>query len=495
MVLGQCLLAQHFSYDLDLSQAGIYNSAGNILQKSNSEFYIYGPTLTPGANSWRRMYIALVNDSGQVLNITYYGDTVWKYYPGLRNALFYNYEGDLACVGTRYLGNNPVVSEAYLIIFDDSLSVVSESFYSGASPSGDTSYVFYSGISTYDSGYALVGYKYLASEGFAGLIKLDSIGQVSWNRTYGYGGQHEYHGAAVLQLPDSGFLVSGLTEEAGYYHSSSALVLKAGSSGDLLWYRELGGQFHDGFGLATFINPNLYVVAYQYGTTSLGMAGVRSRIGVTGLDSNGNTKFQKAFIHETSNLGVYESTLHTSGQILICGTKPGTVYTHFSGWVLSINTSGDSLWMREYSHLTGSNSANFLWDIVEGDNGGIIACGELQPHPPDTGPQRSWFIGLDSIGCLQPFCDSTIVGMEKSEKELMLYPNPTSGTFHIVSSIPSRKVSYTVYSSTGKEVAKGQTGPFPGIGYVGLDNLPNGLYLIRLQLPFEVVTRKVILKR
>ena len=150
---------------------------------------------------------------------------------------------------------------------------------------------------TYDGGYIVTG----ASTGFGGtgydvyLNKTDGAGHLAWSKRY-YG-NHNDATYDVLQLPDSGFIITGVTESFGSNHlrkrhadtlvskntqpfpiqtlgseHSNVLVIRTRANGDTLWTRTYGGQKMDE-AFAIIQNPNhgFMIAAYSesYGSDSV----------------------------------------------------------------------------------------------------------------------------------------------------------------------------------------------------------------------------------
>lgn len=123
---------------------------------------------------------------------------------------------------------------------------------------------------TFDGGYIVTG----ASTGFGGtgydvyLNKIDGTGDITWSKRYF--GNHNEATYDVLQLPDSGFIITGETESFGSNHlrrgradsfvsrniqpspiqtlgseHSNVLVIRTTANGDTLWTHTYGGQKMD----------------------------------------------------------------------------------------------------------------------------------------------------------------------------------------------------------------------------------------------------------
>jgi hypothetical protein len=96
----------------------------------------------------------------------------------------------------------------------------------------------YSGITTRDGGYLLAGDT--DSSGYGWLVKTDSQGSVMWNRTYGELGSVI---TSVVQTQDGGYAFTG----TGVFNWQDAWVMKTDADGNMDWNLTfVGGSFVGG---------------------------------------------------------------------------------------------------------------------------------------------------------------------------------------------------------------------------------------------------------
>jgi hypothetical protein len=141
----------------------------------------------------------------------------------------------------------------------------------------------YSIQQTSDGGYIVAGYT--GSFGAGGrdfwVIKLDSSGNITWQKTYG--GYNHDEAYSVQQTSDGGYIVAGYTYSFGV-GSHDFWVIKLDSSGNIIWQKTYGGT---GVDTAQSIQQTLdggYIVTGT--TTSFGAE--TYKFWVIKLDSNGN---------------------------------------------------------------------------------------------------------------------------------------------------------------------------------------------------------------
>mgnify|MGYP003324117204 FL=1 len=99
-------------------------------------------------------------------------------------------------------------------------------------------------ISTNDAGFAITGMTRSLgdSNGDVWLIKVNSNGEMEWERTYG-GDDNEY-GRTIQQTVDGGYIIIGQTESFGLGYNDAYLI-KTDSQGNEIWSQTFGGQGTD----------------------------------------------------------------------------------------------------------------------------------------------------------------------------------------------------------------------------------------------------------
>jgi hypothetical protein len=132
-------------------------------------------------------------------------------------------------------------------------------------------------------GSALVNRERLISAGGADvwLIKTDSSGNMSWNKTFG--GSYDDYGQSVRQTSDGGYVITGWT---GWYGAGECEVclIKTDSSGNVQWTTTFGGSGADvGYSVQQTSDGGYIVVgttASNKGISAISMAGL-----ISGLQS------------------------------------------------------------------------------------------------------------------------------------------------------------------------------------------------------------------
>jgi hypothetical protein len=235
----------------------------------------------------------------------------------------------------------------------------------------------YSVQETSDGGYIITGST--LSFGAGGediyLIKIDSLGDTLWTKTYG--GSNSDIGNSVKESSDGGYIIAGWTSSFGA-GSFDFYLIKTDSIGDTLWSKTFGGSAGDWCYSVQRTSDGGYVLAgYSF---SFGAAAYLVK-----TDSSGGTLWTRT--HSPIETNVY-SVQQTSdkGYILTGSIFPGDVY------VIKTDSLGDSLWTRFY----GGGNSDGGRSIQQSLDGGFVIAGYTFSF--GSGGRDVYLIKTDSLG-------------------------------------------------------------------------------------------------
>jgi hypothetical protein len=139
----------------------------------------------------------------------------------------------------------------------------------------------------------------------AWVVKLNSDGTIAWQKTLGGSSYDEAH--SIVQTSDGGYIVAGYTRSndgdvSGNHGEEDAWVVKLDSEGNIEWQKTFGGSSYDeansivqtsdgGYIVAGYTKSSNGDVAYG-GSTYHG--GIQEDVWVIKLDSHGNIIWQEA---------------------------------------------------------------------------------------------------------------------------------------------------------------------------------------------------------
>ncbi len=243
---------------------------------------------------------------------------------------------------------------------------------------------------TSDGGYIAAGTiqkDQYTSGGWA--VKLDPNGNIQWQKSYGESNNNEQFGS-IRPTMDGGYIAAGHKQIFSYRHNRWIVygwVVKLDSNGNIEWQKAFGDNESSGgnsfFYSAQTTPDNGFIVT---GSTE-GILGAVQSVWVMKLDSNGNIQWQKAYgeYEETRSI---RSTLE-GGYIVVgkrvCPGENGWYYCY--PWVLKLDSNGNIQWHKSYGD-------GWLYSICPMSDGGYIAAGS-------TSLNYAGAIKLDSNGNIQ----------------------------------------------------------------------------------------------
>ena len=363
--------------------------AFSIQQTSDDGYIVAGITWSFGAGG----------DDVWVLKLDTIGNVIWqKTYGGSDDETAYSIQqttdGGYIVAGSTSFGAGK--SDIWVLKLDGNGNILWQKTYGGTSDDLAKSIQ-----QTTDGGYIIAGYTYSfgAGAGDSWVLKLDSSGNVVWQKTYG--GNENDGGTSIQQTTDGGYIVAGGTSSFGAGAGGDSWVLKLDSSGNVVWQKTYGGsELEYASSIQQTFNqdgePDGYIVA---GPTSSFGVGYGYNFLVLKLDSQGGVSWQKAYggsgmddawsIYQTSDRG-YIVTGYTNSY--------GAGGNDNDIWILKLDSNGNVIWQKTYG---GSDYEN-AFSIQQTTDGGYIVAGSTDSF--GAGYEDFWVLKLDSNGEM-PDCD------------------------------------------------------------------------------------------
>jgi hypothetical protein len=290
-----------------------------------------------------------------------------------------------------------------------------------------------------DSNSDIAGNKTENSYGYSDLwiIRLDSTGNILWDRTLG-GNSYDYYPTAI-QTTDGGFLIGGTSSSVisgnktenyvGYgpfvfEPNEDYWIIKLNDSGTIEWQNTIGGNSTDV--LRDMLNtPD---GGYLLGGISYSMASGDktedsrgfSDYWVVKLDNLGNVTWDKTIGGaRPENLNAFEIT---NDGYLLAGTSSSPIsgdkteaplavgYEDF--WIQKLDFSGNLLWQK----VIGGLGNDFLEDVVVDNNGNFLLGGfsnsdiSYNKTENSRGLDDFWVVKINSDGTV--LWDKTIGGSQ-----------------------------------------------------------------------------------
>jgi hypothetical protein len=339
-----------------------------------------------------------------------------------------------------------------------------------------------------DGGYILAGNSGIVLKTV--FIKVDSNGNVIWQKVYGDGVNRIFLNEIVLT--NSGFIAActiGLQQSADVY------IMKLNLNGDTLWTKRKGGNDFDGANSIDKIGNEGFVIGGESRSFS---SNNKIESYVIKIDTNGQTFWQRTY----SNVGYEECNSikykPNTGYVL-CGDSDSTGLQNFNeAKIRIVDLNGNPLY--ENSFYPGEDE-NSLYSIDLTSDGGFIFSGYANLIPGGT---KALVVKTDSLG------RAIIIGIQPISSTIpqsfnlhQNYPNPFNPVTTIRFDIPAvgtvpRTVRLIIYDVLGRQIATlVNENLTPGTYEAKWEasNLASGMYFYKLTSgEFTAVKKMVLIK-
>lgn len=407
-----------------------------------------------------------------------------------------------------------VTSGGFAIVGDARVGGISDVFLMRVSASGTITWIKTFGGSDPDYGFALceTGNKGFAitgeSESFpapsskAFLIKTDSAGNLLWGKVYG-DMLTSRSGNNIKRTTNNGYLIGGSISDGGP-NGMNGFMMQTDSNGTSIWQKTFSGTMDDYIDNVEVASNNEYFACGL--TNSFGFGGFDAYI--IKVDSIGNVTWAKTY-----GSNDYERMYNIKGlsgrNLLLCGWAgaPGMPF------LLKTDSIGNILWSKNYGVVGNSNfliNAGLTKDngyfaggttnngiltqsyLIKSDSLGTSGCNEF---PFVTGTQliNPTVMNLPITDSIVPFVTGTIVRSQSSnilsssgnctysirysklnDGTLSVFPNPSTGVYHIQSQKEIGLVS--IYNFLGELTT--QLNIKQSTTSIDISSLPPGIYVL-----------------
>jgi len=353
--------------------------AYSIQETSDGGYIFAGEAGSFGAGGYDVWVLKLDSAGNVAWQKTYGGDSVDFAYSIQQTS-----DGGYIVAGETW-SFGPGNYDVWVLKLDSDGNVTWQRTYGGV---GDDS--AYSIQQTSDGGYIVAGETGSFGAGLPNVwvLKLDSDGNVTWQKTYG--GVGDDFAFSIQQISGGGYIVAGNTLSFGA-GSCDVWVLKLDSDGNVTWEKTYGGQYIDGARSIEQTSEGGYIVAGE--TDSFG-AGLED-YWVLKLDSAGNVTWQKTYggAGDDSTYSIQETS---GGGYTVAGRTESFGAGSADVWVLKLDSAGNVTWQKTY----GADSHDYA-NCIQQISGGYIVAGRTESF--GAGLRDIWVLKLDSTGSI-PDC-------------------------------------------------------------------------------------------
>jgi hypothetical protein len=323
---------------------------------------------------------------------------------------------------------------------------------------------------TMDSGYIIAGYgmpdgisgnittpSYTSSGTDAVIFKLDSLGNVEWDKTYG--GSYNDHATRAISLPDGYLIAGGATSDDGYCE---------------------GSGWHEGY--------------YQTGDRTLDTWLIRT-------DLNGVIIWQRCYggsqtesvsrIFSTSDGGfvIFGSTHSFDGDVI---GNPSNSIAKSSIWIFKINSTGDLIWQQ----CIGGHASEDVHGVIQHSDNNYTLAGEMFYSPSGDVNCSNFIYGSRYNYWLLGISDTTvnITETQQLNDNINVYPNPANTVLNIDFSndYNIRNTTIEIVDINGKTILKLKIANVST--QLDIKKMNSGLYLMKIQNDKNLITKRIIIQ-
>lgn len=243
-------------------------------------------------------------------------------------------------------------------------------------------------------------------ESDAWILKLDGSGNIVWKKTLG--GSYIDDFSTIIQTNDGGYMIAAETQSndgdvlfnySPFY--KDVWLVKLDTNGNIAWQRTLGGDGLDDVSEIKQTSDGGFIFVGYSNSTNGDLTGISPTGGawVVKIDSSGNIVWQNRFSENQEFTKANSIKQVSDGGYIIGGGRNST--SGFDYWVLKLDSSGIFQWQNSY----GGSGGDFLIDIIQTLDGGYLAAGSSDSINGDIiGNQGSldvWALKISSTGNIQ----------------------------------------------------------------------------------------------
>lgn len=250
------------------------------------------------------------------------------------------------------------------------------------------------------------------------VVKLNSIGTIQWEKSLG--GSSAEEARSIQQTSDGGYVFVGISRsvdgDVSGHHGGSTnndyWVVKLDSIGNILWQNSYGGTGEDvAYSILQTIDGG-YVVAGNSQSNDGDVSGHHGSLfpsdyWILKLDSVGAIEWQKSIggtsvdgafsIYQTIDSGYIVAGSSNSNDDDVTGNNGNTDF-----WIVKLNTTGTIQWQKSL----GGTLDDVSYSIQQTNDGGFIAAGWTGSNDGDVsgnhgGLYDCWVVKIDTIGAIE----------------------------------------------------------------------------------------------
>jgi len=346
---------------------------------------------------------------------------------------------------------------------------------------------------TSDGGFIVGGYSFSEESSMykTWLLKLNSDGNVLWEKNYGGSSWEECRSIAVTS--DGGYILAGFSRPDDGYGRQDYWVLKLDSEGNIEWEQNYGGSRDDFAHKIKQTSDGGYIVAGYSRSSDFDVSKNNGEedIWILKLDSSGDIEWEKSY-GGTSEDKAYSVIESKFGGFIVGGASNSNDidvsnnYGKRDSWILKLSTVGNLEWEMNL----GGSEDDVTYDLKETHDGKIIITGYAISNDGDlinnqnNGWRDLWVCKLDQG------ISSTLKPSETSET-LKIFPNPVSNLLQIKTNGSEIKKGHIRIISTDGKILYNSMTKFSSIN---IEDFSPGLYIVEYKSEGNSFVQKFVKK-
>ena len=351
----------------------------------------------------------------------------------------------------------------------------------------------YSIDTTNDGGYIISGGTYSFGKGDEDmyLVKINSIGDTIWTKTYG--GLNQDEAKSVIQTSDGGYILTGFSKSFGDT-LGDIYTVKTNPTGDTMWTKTIGGN-------GTDIGNSIHQTTdggYITGAISENTAAGRNDAYMIKTTSTGDTIFTRK--NGAPNDAADNDIIQTKdgGYIWVGQLKQ----LNYEVYLFKTDAGGN--WNFAYSFGNTTLGSTQGHAVEQTTDGGYIVVANSTCYNNNLGD--IYLFKTDSAGIASGIVINDATGITDysfKNSNLRIFPNPTSGKFFIdfsYSDLISNSKTIKIYNSIGLlifqnnvNINSNRNSDFQS--EIDLSLFSDGIYFIKINTGYNVYSGKIILHR
>jgi hypothetical protein len=266
------------------------------------------------------------------------------------------------------------------------------------------------------------------------LVKINSLGQKVWDKTFGTDNQDYLR--SIVATQDGGFIAIGTSytpkpllnisnyTDAGDYYGDCYLV-KIDNSGKKIWETLSKGKYREGVKSAIVTSDEDIVISSGSFPVQIDISTFNLSYRILKINRLGEIQWEKLVPSEgwTTN----SSLMATQNGNFVIGSNFDKEYTKitikYGFWISEIDKSGNQLWKKTYT----GNSSDILTSMVKTNDGGFLIVGNSNSGKSgdktddNKGEFDYWLLKTDNKG--NKIWDKSVGGKQEENAQSIITTN------------------------------------------------------------------------